>query len=79
MKRVSITEFRNRVAALLSEVEDGEVVTVLRHGKAIAVVSPVGGDDAQRLSWRSSVPRLVVKGSSLSAEILEERDDADFS
>ncbi|MBN1447370.1 MAG: type II toxin-antitoxin system Phd/YefM family antitoxin [Bacteroidetes bacterium] len=79
MKQVNITDFRSRVAALLSEVEEGEEFLLLRHGRAVARVSPVRGVEQNTPSWKSAPPRLVVKGGTLSAEILEEHSDADIS
>ncbi|MCY3020244.1 MAG: type II toxin-antitoxin system prevent-host-death family antitoxin [Planctomycetota bacterium] len=74
MKTVSSTEFRSHASALLSEVENGEVVVVLRHGKPVAEIAPVS-DAAQRSpSWRHPGPRLVVRGGGLAAAIIKERE-----
>ncbi|MEO8230759.1 MAG: type II toxin-antitoxin system prevent-host-death family antitoxin, partial [Ignavibacteriota bacterium] len=40
MRTVNFTEFRNNASLLLSAVEKGEVVIVMRHGKAIAKIIP---------------------------------------
>lgn len=74
MKTVTATELRNRTAALLTEVEKGEVLLVLRHGRAIAEVSAVASGSQQIPSWRKPGLQLAVKGPGLASAILEERD-----
>jgi len=73
MKTVTFTEFRKRASALLTDVEHGEVLIVLRHGRPVAEVSPMGENGGQTPSWQRPALRLVTKGKSLSAAIPEER------
>ena len=40
MKNVTFTEFRKKASSILTDVENGEVVVVLRHGKPIAEIIP---------------------------------------
>lgn len=77
MKTVTFTEFRQNASHLFSEVEDGEVVVVLRHGKAIAEVGPAAAADPAGPAWRGPGLRLAVKGRGLAAAILGERERAD--
>jgi len=73
MKTVTFTEFRKHASSLLSAVEDGEIIVVLRHGRPIAQIAPVSqGDDLP--SWKKPGLRLSVKGTELSLAILEERE-----
>ena len=72
MKTVTFTEFRKNASVLLSDVEEGEVLIVVRHGKPIAEVSPVS---SPRPAWKDPALRLSVKGAELSAAILEERSN----
>lgn len=74
MTTVSFTEFRSRASALLSKVENGEVVVVLRHGKPVAEVVPVSDRPGRIPSWKRPGPRLVMRGRTLSAAIMEERE-----
>ena len=74
MKTVNFTDFRSRASALLSEVENGEVVVVLRHGRPVAEVAPVSDSPRKVPRWKRPGPRLVMRGRSLSAAILEERE-----
>jgi len=78
MKQVAFTEFRKRASALFSDVEQGEVLLVTRHGKPIAEVSRVTSAQDALPSWKRPGPRLSVQGAGLGAAILEERSHADL-
>lgn len=74
MRTVSFTEFRRRASELFSEVENGETLIILRHGKAIAEISPANHNQSKTLSWKKPRLGLSMKGTSLSEAILEERE-----
>ncbi|HLP43464.1 MAG TPA: type II toxin-antitoxin system prevent-host-death family antitoxin [Fibrobacteria bacterium] len=74
MKTTNFTEFRKHAAEFLDEVEKGEVVRILRHGKAIADICPVNMED--KPSWKKEPPRISLSGVSLSKAILQNRKDA---
>ena len=73
MKTVSFTEFRKHASNLFSDVENGEMLVVMRHGKPIAEIKPVS-IDSKNPSWKKPGLRLSVKGAQLSTAILEERE-----
>ena len=73
MKTVSFTEFRKNASGLFSEVERGQVLVVMRHGKPIAEISPLSSEAGQTPSWQRPGLRLSAKGAGLAAAILEER------
>jgi antitoxin (DNA-binding transcriptional repressor) of toxin-antitoxin stability system len=77
MKTVMFTEFRKRASELLSDVEGGESVLVLRHGKPIAEISPVPLVPEGGPSWKRRGLRLTAKGAALSTAIIEERRGED--
>ena len=77
MKRVTLTDFRKNASGLFSDVENGQTLVVLRHGKPIAEVSPIADQADVAPSWKRPGLRLSSKGASLSAAILEERRLAD--
>ncbi|MEI6972166.1 MAG: type II toxin-antitoxin system prevent-host-death family antitoxin [bacterium] len=79
MITVTLTEFRSQASGMLTRVEHGETLVVLRHGRPIAEVSPVSGVAGGELSWKKPALRLVAKGVSLSSAILAERDDEGVS
>jgi prevent-host-death family protein len=73
MKTVTLTEFRSHVSTILTDVENGETIVVLRHGRPIAEVVPASDGKRAAPSWKRPALRLSVKGSGLSSAILEER------
>ena len=76
MKSVAFTDFRKKASDLLTEVEHGETLILLRRGKPVAEVVPFS-DKAQRTpAWQLSGIRLRIQGSDLSSAILEERETA---
>lgn len=73
MTTVTLTEFRSHASGMLSRVEKGETMLVLRHGRPIAEVTPVTNRDNGQPSWKKPGLRLSTKGVSLSEAILTER------
>jgi len=74
MKIVTATDFRSHASGMLSQVEQGETLLVLRHGRPVATVSPVAGQGTERPSWKKPALRLSTKGAGLSSAILKERE-----
>jgi prevent-host-death family protein len=74
MKTVTFTEFRKRASGILSTVESGEVIVVLRHGKPVAEISPVKTVDNPEPSWKRPGLKLSGRGIHLARAILEERE-----
>jgi prevent-host-death family protein len=74
MRTVGFTQFRRNASGVLSDVEHGEVVLIVRHGKPIAELSPVSSP-GQLPAWKQPALRLSVRGAGLSAAILGERAD----
>ncbi len=74
MTTVTFTEFRSQASGLLTRVERGETLVVIRHGRPIAEVSPVSPASGEP-SWKRPALRLASKGAGLASAILAERDD----
>ena len=72
MITITFTEFRNRASAMMDDVEKGEVVRILRHGKPIAEITPIT-DATDVPSWKQPALKLTAKGIALSKVIQEER------
>ena len=71
MRQTTFTELRNQAKTFFDAVERGEVVRVFRNGKPIADIVPVVSEIP---SWkRRAAQPLVVKGVSMSAQILKDR------
>lgn len=71
MKTVSFTEFRNNASGMMTAVENGEILLVIRHGRPIAEISPVA---ARQPSWKRPALRLSTAGAGLAAAIVDERE-----
>lgn len=77
MRTVTFTEFRKNASALFSDVEQGDVILIIRHGKPIAELSPVTSPDRLPV-WKQPALRLLSKGSGLASAIIEERTHEDI-
>ena len=73
MTRVGFTEFRRNASDLLTRVERGEVLVVMRHGRAIAEIAPVVETADHVPAWKRPGLKLVSKGAGLSLAVIEER------
>ena len=73
MTTVTLTDFRSHASGMLTRVEHGETLIVLRHGRPIAEISPVTTQDGALPSWKRPALRLSTKGAGLSSAILQER------
>ena len=74
MTAVTFTDFRKQASGMLSKVEKGETVIILRHGKPIAEISPYAARQSREPAWQKPGLRLSVPGAGLSQAILEERE-----
>jgi len=73
MREVSLTEFRSHASGMLTEVEHGGLLVVLRHGRPIAEVRPIAKRSGKPPSWKKPALRLSAPGAALSAAIMSER------
>jgi prevent-host-death family protein len=73
MKDATFTELRNNAKQYFDAVEAGDTVRVYRNGKPIAEIVPIRSGAP---SWKRQVTPLVIRGLSLSREILKDRDDS---
>lgn len=65
MERISHREMRNQSADVLRRVEAGESVIVTNHGRAAAIISPVGRPALEELAERGQVRAAVTGVESL--------------
>lgn len=76
MKAVTFTDFRKKASSYFSDVENGEVLVITRHGKAIAEIIPAENNELRVPSWKKPRSRIAIKGSNISQAILEERSNS---
>lgn len=72
---VGIYEAKNKLSELLDRVEAGEIIAVTRHGKKIALITPI---NEQRPSARQAIARIreLRVGSRLNGlKVKELRDE----
>jgi len=74
MKNITFTEFRKNASLLISEVETGEIIHLIRHGRPVAKICSIPDDEIKILSWKKPRLKLTSKGEGLSAAILKERE-----
>ena len=73
MTTIAFTDFRKNASELLSRVEKGEVLLVMRHGRPVAEITPVSSSINSLPSWKRPGIRLVAKGVRFSSAIIEDR------
>lgn len=76
MKSVAFTDFRKKASDLITEVEHGETLILLRRGKPVAEIVPFSDKTQRTPAWKLPGIRLRIQGSDLSSAILEERETA---
>ncbi len=74
MQETNVVELRKHIKHYIDVVESGEVVRVYRNGKPIAEIVPIPKGE---LSWKRAVPRLTIRGLSLSHEVMKDRAESD--
>jgi prevent-host-death family protein len=71
MRQVNFSEFRKNASSLLDEIENGAVITIVRHGRPVAEIAPPRPSD--KPAWSRPGLRLAVGGASIAKAVLEER------
>lgn len=70
MREVGVLEAKTHLSALLDAVErDGETVTITRHGRVVAKLSPAGDDDIAPAPRRASAAELTERFRALRKRI----------
>jgi prevent-host-death family protein len=64
MPTISLFEAKNRLSALIDQVEEGEEVTITRRGRAVARLVPVATDGAKA---KQAVAKLDALRRSIAA------------
>ncbi|MHB2018094.1 MAG: type II toxin-antitoxin system Phd/YefM family antitoxin [Candidatus Xenobia bacterium] len=72
MITVTFSDLRNNAKKYFDAVERGETVEVYRHGKPVALLSPLPSGSRSADRWKTASP-LEVDGASLTQALLEDR------
>ena len=74
MITATFSEFRHHAKQYFDAVEQGERIEIFRHGKPIAIISPIRAKTHSRY-WKTVAPVMELTGASVSKIILDERDE----
>lgn len=74
MHETNVVELRKHIKHYFDAVESGEAVCVYRNGKPIAEIIPIPKHDR---SWKQERQPLIIRGLSLSREILKDRAESE--
>ena len=72
MIAVTFSDLRNNAKKYFDAVEQGETVEVYRHGKPVALLSPLRPGSRTGDRWKTASP-LEIDGASLTQALLEDR------
>lgn len=67
----SVRTLRNDYASLIARAEAGETITIVRHGKPVARLSPVPTAPHQIVDWSQSAALSRKPGAALDAKALK--------
>lgn len=71
---VTFTELRQHLASLLDRVESaGDKIYINRHGKPVAVISPVNNLKKSK-NWQKKIPAVNIQGVSITNTIIKMRE-----
>lgn len=74
MRTITLTEFKKNASAFISEVENGEIIQLMRRGRPVAKITPLNHKKTTLPAWKKPGLRLKIKGGGLSKAILQERE-----
>lgn len=74
MKTIPLADFQQQTSQFLTQVEQGETLIIIRHGKPIAEISPISQKSGSKPAWKNPSLRLHLKDIELTAAILNERE-----
>lgn len=74
MKTVPFTDFRKNASVFINEVEHGETLILIRHGKPVAEIIPFLNRSQKLPAWKQPGVRLQIEGIDLSSAILKDRE-----
>lgn len=76
--QINVKEARKNFSALLNNVEQGEEVVILRHGKKVARMVPVQKSVKKLPALKEFRSTIKVNGKPLSKDVLDGRDEARY-
>ena len=74
MEEVTVKEARKKISALLDKTEKGEDVLILRRGKKVARLVPVGDGEKRLPDLSVFRESITIKGDALSQTVIDGRN-----
>jgi prevent-host-death family protein len=68
MKTATVRDLRNRFADVAKWIEEGEQVTITRHGATFATLAPAKPTKPQRRTWAQRLAERPLLGKKATAE-----------
>jgi prevent-host-death family protein len=72
---ISVKEARSRFSAILSEVEEGNEIVIMRRGKAVARLVPCADNRRKLSSLKEFRATIQLKGEPMSETVIRNRSE----
>jgi prevent-host-death family protein len=72
---ISVKEARSRFSAILSEVEEGNEIVIMRRGKAVARLVPCADNRRKLSSLKDFRATIQLKGEAMSETVIRNRSE----
>ena len=72
---VNVKDARSKISSLLDRTQKGEEVVILRRGKRVARLVPIGNTDRRFPDLRSFRKSISLKGKALSRTVIQGRNE----
>ncbi len=72
---VSVKEARSKISSLLDRTQKGEEVVILRRGKKVARLVPIGNTDKRFPDLNTFRKSISLKGKPLSRTVIQQRNE----
>jgi prevent-host-death family protein len=72
---ISVKEARSRFSAILSEVEEGNEIVIMRRGKAVARLVPCADNRQKLSSLKDFRATIQLKGEAMSETVIRNRSE----
>jgi prevent-host-death family protein len=72
---ISVKEARSRFSAILSEVEEGNEIVIMRRGKAVARLVPCADNRRKLSSLKDFRATIQLKGEPMSETVIRNRSE----
>ena len=72
---INLNEAKSKMGSLLDRSQKGEEVVIMRRGRRIARIVPIGGSDKRLPDLKDFRDSITIKGDSLGNTVLQGRNE----